>query len=136
MSPTWIPPQVNRLASRERELATIIYRLGPLSSTDVQAKLSTPLSNSAVRSMLVRLVQKGILDRYSEGRGFWKKYFYRAKITPMQLKRQVLSQIAEQYFDGSLASVALGALELMEGGISAGSDGVSAPALVSFDQAA
>jgi predicted transcriptional regulator len=115
MDPTWIPPQVQLLASRERELATIVYSFGPITPADVQEKLSTPLSNSAVRSMLVRLVQKGILDRYSNGRGSWQKFFYGPKITPMQLKQQVLKQVAEQYFDGSLTSVALGALDLMEG---------------------
>lgn len=116
-SPTfanWIPPQVQLLASREREVATIVYSRGPSTARDIQERLSSVITNTAVRSMLVRLVAKGILDRCAGGRGKGQQYIYLPKITPTQLKKQALRQIAEQYFDGSLVSVAVGALELIE----------------------
>lgn len=108
----WLPPDVCKLAGREREIATIIYSVGGCTAKDIEARLSAKLTNSAVRSMLVRLTRKNILERHLGGRGRGREYVYLPVITPCHVKRHVLVQLSEQYFDGSVIAVALAALDV------------------------
>jgi predicted transcriptional regulator len=111
-------PQLEKLAWREREVATIVYRHGASTANEVQARLSGPISNGAVRSMLVRLVGKGILMRRWGKRGRGQEYVYLPVITPAEVKHRALVEVSEKYFEGSLSAVALGVLELIDGQLS------------------
>lgn len=112
--PDWLPPQVKQLAPREREVAGIIYSNGASTAKQVEMSLSTQITNGAVRSMLVRLMRKGILTRSPGNRGPGNDHVYFPAITPAQVKEGVLKQIADRFFDGSLANVAIAILNLME----------------------
>lgn len=98
-----LPPQVTRLATREREVATIIYTRGACTAKDLEPLVFPPLSNAAIRSMLVRLVDKGILKREWGKRGRGQKFLYLPTITPADVKRRALKQLSEEYFEGSLS---------------------------------
>jgi predicted transcriptional regulator len=98
-----LPPQVTRLARREREIATIIYTKGACTAKDIETLVFPPLSNAAIRSMLVRLVGKGILKREWGKRGRGQKFVYLPTITPAEVKRRALKQLSEEYFEGSLS---------------------------------
>lgn len=106
--PVRIPPQVQKLLRRERELATIVYVCGPLSAKGVGARLSAPISNSAVRSMLNRLVQKGILNRTPSGGGTGFLY------VPAITAESALRQLSEEHFDGSLLNTAIALIALLK----------------------
>ena len=103
-----LPRQVLRLASREREVATIVYAQTSATARQVEAQLSTAMTNSAVRSMLVRLVSKGILSRRAIGgkRGRGQEYLYRPAATEVDLKIRALKRLSEDFFEGSLAEAA------------------------------
>jgi predicted transcriptional regulator len=110
----WIPDQVEKLASREREVATLIYVHGQCTAKQVQARLSADLSNGAVRSMLVRLVSKGVLDRRWGKRGRSHEFVYLPAITSKKIKLDAIRRLTAEYFDGSLAGVSLVLAELVE----------------------
>lgn len=112
------PPQLKKLAQREREVASIIYDRGPCTANEVQTCLSVQISNGAVRSMLVRLVRKGILERRWGKRGRGHEYLYLPAIMPADVKQRALIELTENYFDGSLTAVAMGVLELINGELS------------------
>jgi predicted transcriptional regulator len=114
MSGSGLPPQVRLLAPREREIAEIIYFEGSSTANDVQSKLSCPISGSAIRSMLRRLVTKGILDQQLAGRGRRQWHVYTPAITSEMVQVAVLEQVIEQYFRGSVCQAAKVVIGLME----------------------
>ena len=101
-----LPPQVNLLAPREREVAAIVYRAGLCTAKQVQAQLSSPITSGAARSMLVRLVKKGLLVRHWGRRGRGHEYVYGPALDPDHAKRRAVEEIAEAFFGGSLAALA------------------------------
>ena len=69
----WLPARrdlIRHLARRERQVAERVGWIGEASAEEVRAALPDPLSNAAVRSMLRRLVAKGLLARCKLGRKF------------------------------------------------------------------
>ena len=103
-----LPRQVLTLASREREVATIVYAQTSATARQVEGQLSTVMTNSAVRSMLVRLVRKGILSRRAIAgkRGRGQEYLYLPALTEADLKIRALRRLSEDFFDGSLSEAA------------------------------
>lgn len=113
-----VPPQVLDLATRERELATLIYVHGGMTATALSDRLSVQLDNSSIRSMLNRLCRKGILTRRKRvvtGGSCGRRiaFLYLPAITPDSLRKTVLKQVARDYFDGSLLRAAQATMELM-----------------------
>lgn len=99
-----LPPEVTRLYRREREIAEIVYERGLATATDVQAELSAYLSNPAIRSMLNRLVSKGVLTKLKCGpRG---TFVYGPALTRMAARETALRQFAEDFYAGSLPALA------------------------------
>lgn len=110
----WLPPQVRSLADREREVATIIYRRGASTAIDVENRLSPRITNAAVRSMLVRLTKKGILRRERGTRGRGQQCVYLPAITLADVKERAIRELAGRYFQGSLLTLALQALDFID----------------------
>jgi len=95
------PNVLDRLPPREREVAIVVYRRGSATANDVCERLSDPISNAAVRSMLTRLVAKGVLVRRREG----KRFHY----LPAQLddkRESALRRLSREHFGGSLSRTA------------------------------
>lgn len=124
-----MPPQILMLAFREREVATIVYSRGAATAKQLERDLSNNISNGAIRSMLTRLVGKGILRRVWGSRGRGQEYVYVPAITPDDVQQRALHDLSELYFDGSLAALAVTALEM------AGVDRTDAQAAVGFPDA-
>ena len=110
----WLPPQVRSLADREREVATIVYRRGASTAIDVETRLSAKITNAAVRSMLVRLTKKGVLVREGGTRGRGQQCVYLPAITLADVKERALRQLASRYFQGSLLTLALEAVNFID----------------------
>jgi predicted transcriptional regulator len=88
-----------RLPSREREIASIVYTFPGMSAKDVEAALPDPMGNSAIRSLLRRLVGKGVLRRaLGPGKGF----LYSPALLLPEVQERALERVAEDFFDGSL----------------------------------
>ena len=102
-------PALCRLPAREQELATIIYLDGEATATELEKALSASITNSAIRSMLTRLVAKGILRSRKEG----KKFVYRPAVFDERTRELALTRVTEDYFDGSLASATMCLLRML-----------------------
>ncbi|HEV2593671.1 MAG TPA: BlaI/MecI/CopY family transcriptional regulator [Sphingomicrobium sp.] len=98
----WLPHEISLLLRREREVATIVYRLGSATATEVLDTLSKRISNAALRSMLNRLVAKGILKRILSGRA----YVYLGALTSSESRDLALKQFADDHFYGSVFEAA------------------------------
>lgn len=105
VSTSYIPPQVERLSWRERQVAMTVYRFGYATAKDVEAELGGEVSNAAVRSMLVRLVGKGLLLRRRGGRGAGCRDLFIAALTLEHARARALSNLADEFFSGSFAQL-------------------------------
>ena len=102
-------PWFERLPEREREIATIVYHKGEATPRDIQRTLPDSLSNSAIRSMLTRLVRKGILQRRKEG----NRFLYRPAVVGRDVEDNALKRVVNDYFGGSVHAAALGFINFL-----------------------
>jgi len=98
-----LPPAVRRLARRERQVATLIYRKGALTAKEIGTHIPE-VSYGAIRTMLGRLVRKGILKcRHS---GYGKTLLYLPAIAAADIVEIALKRVAEDFYQGSVFEAA------------------------------
>jgi predicted transcriptional regulator len=99
------PPQiVLSLAPAEREVALLVYQLGGCTAKEVQDRLGKRVSNATVRTMLRRLMNKGIVSRRATGR--YKTFLYVPAVTTEYVRQSAILHLAQQHFAGSLPRLA------------------------------
>lgn len=91
-------PALTKLAPREQEVATIVYLNTGIAAHEVQAALSSEITNAAVRSMLNRLVKKGVLRRRKDG----NKFFYSPALLLPDIQKRALERVVDDFFGGSV----------------------------------
>lgn len=88
------PPPLSR---RERQLMDLVYRLGRATAAELRAELPDPLSDSAVRTLLRVLEEKGHLAHAVEG----PRYVYFATTPAEVARRGALRHLLGTFFGGS-----------------------------------
>lgn len=92
---------LDRLPRREREIFEILAR-GEATAAEVRERMSDPPSYTAVRTLLGRLVRKGVIQH----RTVDQTYVYRTVSQVDQLRASALQQLVKNFFDGSAVSAA------------------------------
>ena len=98
-------PRAADLSRRERQIMSIVYRLGLATAAEVLALVDDPPSYSAVRSHLRILEEKGHLRHEQDG----PRYVYFPTLPRDRARLGALRQVLHTFFDGS-ASQAVTAL--------------------------
>ncbi|MFZ6799793.1 BlaI/MecI/CopY family transcriptional regulator [Undibacterium sp. Di24W] len=93
---------IEDLPWRERQIVEIIYRLQEATAAQIQEALEDPPSNSAIRAMLARLEDKGVLCHREEG----QRYLYRAVQAKKKVANSALKKLVGIFYDNSPASAA------------------------------
>ena len=88
----------SELGRRESQIMDVVYRLEEAGAEAIRAELPDPPSNSAIRSMLRHLEEKGYLDHREEGR----RYVYFPICPKEDVRRSLLEHLQETFFGGSL----------------------------------
>jgi predicted transcriptional regulator len=88
----------SELGRRESQIMDVVYRLEEAGAEAIRAELPDPPSNSAIRSMLRHLEEKGYLDHREEGR----RYVYFPICPKEEVRRSLLEHLQETFFGGSL----------------------------------
>ena len=83
-----------RLNLRERDVLEVVQRLGQASADDIRAEMPDPPSNSAVRTHLRILEDKGHVRREKDGR----KYLYLPTVGAETAGRTALLQLVRTFF--------------------------------------
>ena len=96
------------LSRRERQILDILYQRGKASATEVQAAMEDAPSNSAVRTLLRVLEEKGHVRRRAEG----LKYVYTPTVAREKAKRTVVRHLLDTYFDGSPEQIVAALLDV------------------------
>ncbi|MBY0240486.1 MAG: BlaI/MecI/CopY family transcriptional regulator [Burkholderiaceae bacterium] len=93
---------LDSLPLRERQVVDLVYSLHEATATQIQQGLEIELSNSAVRAMLVRLEEKGVLRHRIDG----PRYLYQAVVPKDAVRVSALRRVVGTFFDNSAASAA------------------------------
>jgi predicted transcriptional regulator len=98
----------DKLSRREREIMNVIFALGDhASAEDIRAGLSDPPSYSAVRAMLVKLENKGVVRHREEG----LRDIYSPTTPRTTARRSALQELVTVFFRGSPGETAAALLK-------------------------
>ena len=81
----------------ELEALRILWEKGELKPADIQADFSWPIENATLRSVLVKLVEKGHITRKLHGKAF----FYAARVPKATLLETAIQTLARVFAGGS-----------------------------------
>lgn len=98
------------LPLRERQVVEIVYSLQEATATQIQEGLEVALTNSAIRAMLARLEEKGILRHRVDG----QRYLYSAVVPKQKARDSALKRLVGTFFDNSTASAATALLGMSD----------------------
>ena len=101
---------IEDLPWRERQVMDVVYRLNEATATQIQEQLDEPPSNSAIRAMLSRLEEKGVLTHREDG----QRYLYRAVQAKKKVADSALKKLVGVFFNDSPASAATALLGMSE----------------------
>ncbi|HTV16116.1 MAG TPA: BlaI/MecI/CopY family transcriptional regulator [Acidobacteriaceae bacterium] len=90
-------PSVSALGRREREVMSVLWKLGKASVQQVSERLSTELAYTTVMTTLDRLFRKGLLRREKCSRAF----FYSAVLSAKDVEGRRASDLIRRFFKES-----------------------------------
>ena len=99
-----LPAQLRTLGPRQREIASIVYESAVATPREIQARLSERRSVRVVRTLLDRMVTKGLLKRRRSGRH--NEIIYVAAIATESVKEAALKKLINERFGGSVTDTA------------------------------
>jgi predicted transcriptional regulator len=87
-----------KLSRREREIMDLVYELASVTVRDLTDRLRDPPTDGAVRTMLARLEDKGLLRKVGQdGRTTWAPTAPRSRV-----QRTAVRRLLRTFFDGSV----------------------------------
>lgn len=88
------PPPLSR---RERQVLDVLHRLGAATAAEVRAALTDPPSDSAVRTHLRILEEKGHVQHEQDG----PRYVYSPVVARDQAGRGALQHLVRTFYEGA-----------------------------------
>jgi BlaI family transcriptional regulator, penicillinase repressor len=101
------PPE-EHLSRRERQIMDVLYKAGKATAADVRAGLPEAPSDSAVRTLLRILEDKGHIRHELDG----PRYVYIPTVRRDTAKRSALKHVVNTFFDGSASQVMAALFEM------------------------
>jgi predicted transcriptional regulator len=95
------------LGELERDILSIVWRLGAVTAEQVREALDRPLKDSTVRTVLRRLEEKGYLAHTVENRTF----LYRPAESRQRVAGRAVKRIADWFCEGSLEELLVGMVD-------------------------
>ena len=101
---------LSKLPPRERQIVDLLYEHGEMAVSDICDALPVQLSGSAVRAMLKRLEDKGVVRRTESERGF----LFSPAVSDSVARKSALSDVVRVFFNGSPAGAATALLGMSD----------------------
>ena len=86
------------LSRRERQVMDITHELGGATAAQIRERMSDPPTDSAVRSVLRILLQKGHLEKEYDG----PRFVYSPRIPARAARRSAMRHVLRTFFGGSV----------------------------------
>ena len=103
--------QPAHLSRRERQIMDVLYRTGRATAAEVRAGLHDAPSDSAVRTLLRILEEKGHIRHEMDG----LKFVYLPTVARDKARRSALKHVIDTFFDGSASQVVAALVDLAPG---------------------
>ena len=87
-----------RLSRREREVMDIVHEQGSATAARIRERMTDPPTDSAVRSVLRILVEKGHLASEYEG----PRYVYSPTVSAQRARSSAMRHVLKTFFGGSV----------------------------------
>ena len=88
---------LSSLPPRERQIVDILYERGPSVVGEISEALDKEVTGSAIRAMLKRLEDKGVVAREHSERGF----VYAPALSESSARKSALGQVVKTFFNNS-----------------------------------
>lgn len=95
------------LGELERDILTIVWRLGNVTAEEVREELDRPLKDSTIRTVLRRLEEKGYLAHEIDNRTF----VYRPAESRQRVAGRAVKRIVDWFCDGSVEALLVGMVD-------------------------
>ena len=95
------------LGELERDILSIVWRLGAVTAEQVREELDRPLKDSTVRTVLRRLEEKGYLAHSVEDRTF----IYRPAESRQRVAGRAVKRIVDWFCEGSVEALLVGMVD-------------------------
>ena len=95
------------LGELERDLLSIVWRLGTVTAEQVREELGRPLKDSTIRTVLRRLEEKGYLTHSVENRTF----LYRPAESRQKVAGRAVQRIVDWFCEGSVEALLVGMVD-------------------------
>ncbi len=95
------------LGELERDILSIVWRMGAVTAEQVREELDRPLKDSTVRTVLRRLEEKGYLAHSVENRTF----LYRPAESRQRVAGRAVKRIADWFCEGSVEELLVGMVD-------------------------
>jgi predicted transcriptional regulator len=95
------------LGELERDILSIVWRLGTVTADKAREELGRPLKDSTVRTVLRRLEEKGYLAHSVEDRTF----IYRPAESRQRVAGRAAKRIVDWFCDGSVEALLVGMVD-------------------------
>jgi predicted transcriptional regulator len=94
------------ISDLERDVMNLLWKSGKATAADIQKCLADvrPLKDSTIRTVLLRLEEKGYVQHELEGRA----YLYSCVEAPRSVAAQAVKQILDRFCHGSLEALLSG----------------------------
>lgn len=92
-----------RLTRGELKVMRLLWEHGEMKPAELQARHPEPIKNSALRSHLATLLEKGHVTRRQVG----KAYFYRPTMRKRSAFRTMLGELVDAYCGGSVENLVM-----------------------------
>lgn len=102
--------EVPRLSRREREVMDIVHEAGTVTAARIRERMTDPPGDSAVRSILRILVEKGHLSAEWAG----PRYVYSPTVSAHRARSSAMQHVLKTFFGGSVEGAVASLLELEE----------------------
>jgi BlaI family transcriptional regulator, penicillinase repressor len=93
--------KTSSLSRRERQIMDVLFARGRASATEILEAIEDPPGNSAMRTLLRVLEEKGHVRHEEVGR----VYYYEPTIALETARRSALSHLVDTFFEGSMENV-------------------------------
>lgn len=95
------------LGELERDILSIVWRIGTVTAEQVRDELDRPLKDSTVRTVLRRLEEKGYLAHSVDNRTF----LYRPAESRQRVAGRAVSRIVDWFCEGSVEALLVGMVD-------------------------
>lgn len=95
------------LGELERDILSIVWRMGTITAEQVREELDRPLKDSTVRTVLRRLEEKGYLAHAIENRTF----IYRPAESRQKVAGRAVKRIVDWFCEGSVEALLVGMVD-------------------------